>query len=75
MSVLAAIPVDRITVQARQIRFGRTMLTLLAGVLFAIGWCLAKSFAVAWLALSWCAIAVQVGWVEGLGGARDGGDG
>jgi hypothetical protein len=63
-NVLDRIPVDRITVEAREVRFGRTVLTLIAAVLFAVGWCVAKLFGVVWLALAWSATAVKIGWTE-----------
>ncbi|MFD9949839.1 hypothetical protein ACFWYW_55780 [Nonomuraea sp. NPDC059023] len=58
------VPLDRITAEARHVRFGRTMLTVLAGVLFGLGWCVAKIFSGAWFAMAWTATAVKVGWVE-----------
>lgn len=64
MAVLDAVPLDRITAEARQVHFGRTVLTLLAAVLFGIGWTVAKVFGVVWLTLAWTATAVKVGWVE-----------
>lgn len=62
--VLARVPVDRINRQAREIHFWRTVLTVLAGLLFGLGWLAAKAFAVAWLAMTWAAVAVKVGWQE-----------
>lgn len=64
-AVLDRVPVDRITAEARKIRFWRTVLTLLAGLLFLIGWSVAKAFGVAWLVAAWTATAVKVGWLEG----------
>lgn len=63
------IPLDRIATEARQVRFWRTVLTALAGLLFGVGWLVAKGFAVVWLAVAWCAAAVKVGWQEARGGA------
>jgi len=65
MAVLDRVPVDAVTARARQIRFWPLMLAVLAGVLFAVGWTVAKTFTVAWLAVAWCAVAVKMGWVEG----------
>lgn len=59
------VPVDRITAQAREVRFWRTVLTALAGVLFGLGWLAARGFAAVWLAVSWAVVAVRVGWREG----------
>lgn len=70
---MAVVPVDqvpadvrlaRITARARAIRPGRTFLTMLAAVLYGLGWLIAKTFGVLWLALTWCAAAVQVGWED-----------
>lgn len=58
------LPVDHITEQARQIRFGRTMLALVAWLLIGLG---RLAYAVAsglWFALAWTGTAVKVGWTE-----------
>jgi uncharacterized membrane protein YedE/YeeE len=62
MVTLERIPAERITAQAREIHFWRTVLTLIAGLLFGIGWLLARAFTIAWFALTWCAIAGREGW-------------
>ncbi|MCX4474822.1 hypothetical protein OOK41_31675 [Micromonospora sp. NBC_01655] len=54
--------VDRITAQARQWPAGRTLLGLLAALLVGIGRLAFAVFAVLWLACTWCAAAVKVGW-------------
>ena len=56
--------VEQITARARAIRPGRTVLTVIAAVLYGIGWVAAKVFGVVWLAATWCAAAVQIGWEE-----------
>jgi hypothetical protein len=58
------IPVEEISARAHEVRFGRTVLTVIAAVFFGIGWIIAK----AWLAVAWCAVAVRVGWQEGRSG-------
>lgn len=58
------VPVDRITDQARQIQFWRTVLTVIAGVLYGAGWVAYQVCAVSWLAVAWCAAAVKVGWSD-----------
>lgn len=63
MSDLSALTA-RITTEARDVRFGRTALTLIAAVLFAVGWIAGKVLGGIWLALAWSATAVKVGWVE-----------
>jgi hypothetical protein len=64
MTVLERVPLDRITTQARQVHFTRTALTLLAGLLYGLGWLTAKTLGGIWLAVAWSATAVRVGWVE-----------
>lgn len=56
---------DRITAEARQVQVGRTLLTVLAAVLFGVGWIVARTVNALWLGLAWSAVAVKVGWVEG----------
>jgi hypothetical protein len=65
MAVLDRVPVDRITVEARDIQVGRTVVTLLAALLYVIGWVAAKLFTAVWFAVAWSAVAVKVGWKEG----------
>ena len=69
-TVLDRVPVDAITERARQARPGRTLLTLIAGVLFGAGWLAAKAFAVVWLAGTWSWTAVGVGWQSAHGPSR-----
>ncbi len=64
MTVLAQVPVERITAEARQIRFWRTILTVVGLLLIGVGRCVYWVFAGLWLALAWCAAAVRVGWRE-----------
>ena len=68
--VLAKIPVDAITAQAREVRFWRTVLTVIAAALFGLGWVTARVFAVAWLAASWSWVAVREGWRASHGPSR-----
>lgn len=55
---------ERITVEARQVHFWRTVLTVVAGLLFGLGWISYKAVAGLWLVMAWCAAAVKVGWQE-----------
>lgn len=76
MAVLDRVPVDRITAEARDIRLGRALLTLLAGVFYVIGWIAAKVVGVVWFAVAWAGTAVKVGWAEARassGLSREGG--
>ena len=70
MTVFSRVPVDRITVEARDVHMGRVLLTVLAAFFFAIGWVVAKFF----LGCAWCGVAVKVGWQEArAGGTRPAG--
>jgi len=63
-NVLDRVPVDRITVEAQQVRVGRTLLTVIAAVLYGIGWVPAKVLGSLWLAAAWAGTAVKIGWTE-----------
>lgn len=63
-SLLERVPVDEITAQAREIRFGYTILTFLAAIFYALGWITAKVFTALWLALTWSWTAIRIGWQE-----------
>jgi hypothetical protein len=64
MAVLQRVPIDRITVEAKQVRPGRTILLAIAGLLYALGWLAAKAFGLVWFAAVWTATAVKVGWSD-----------
>ena len=71
MTTLAdRVPVDSITQQAREVKFGRAVLTLIAAVLFGLGWVTSRVFAVLWLAFAWSWTAVRVGWEAEHGPSR-----
>ena len=71
MTTLAdRVPVDSITQQAREVKFGRAVLTLIAAVLFGLGWVTSRVFAVLWLAFAWSGTAVRVGWEAEHGPSR-----
>lgn len=55
---------DRITAEARQVHFWRTVLTVVAGLLFAVGWLTFKTLAGLWFVAAWAGAAVKVGWQE-----------
>jgi hypothetical protein len=65
--VLDRVPVSRITEDAKQVRFGRTLLALIAGLLYGLGWLTAKAFGLVWFALAWAGTAVKIGWVDARG--------
>jgi hypothetical protein len=71
-STLERVPLHRIRAEAKPVdpaRFGRFLLTVLAGVLYLLGWVCARVL----YGLGWIATAVRVGWVEGR--RRPAGDG
>jgi hypothetical protein len=72
VAVLDRLPVDRIREQAQQIEFARTVLTLVAGVFWLLGWAAARLCAGAWQAVAWAAAAVKVGWADARARAGDG---
>lgn len=65
--LLEQVPVGRITEEARQVRFGVTVLTVIAGLLYALGWIVAKAFTGAWFVLAWLGTAMKVGWKDARG--------
>jgi hypothetical protein len=69
-AVLDRVPIDRISAEAREVHFGRTLLTIFAGVLYGIGWVAAKTVGLVWRAVAWSAVAVKVGWLEARKGGR-----
>lgn len=64
------VPLDRIEQRARQGRPGRTILAVIALVLFGLGWLACKACAVAWFAAAWCGSAVVEGWQSARAGQR-----
>jgi hypothetical protein len=64
VTTLDRIAVEDITRQAREISPGRTLLTWIGALLFAVGWIVRKTFGVIWLAGAWTFVAVREGWRE-----------
>lgn len=64
------IPLDEIAAQAQQVKPGRAVLTVVAAVLFGVGWVTARVFAVVWLAVMWSGVAVREGWRASHGPSR-----
>jgi len=58
------VSVEDITRQAREIKLGRTLLTWIGVLLFALGWILRKTVTVLWLAGAWVFVAIREGWRE-----------
>ena len=67
---LDRIPLDEITERARQARPGHAFATVVAGVLFGLGWLIAKLFGVMWFALAWLYMAADEGWRAARGSGR-----
>ena len=72
MTFLDDVLTDRITEQARQVDVGRAVLSVLAAVLFGVGWCAAKAVTGLvvvlrgiLLAIAWVGVAVREGWRAG----------
>ena len=61
-TVLDRVPVERISERARGADPARVVLTVIAGVLFGLGWAAWKVAAGAWLVIAWCGCAVAEGW-------------
>jgi hypothetical protein len=56
--------VERVENEARQIRPGRTVLTVIAAVLFAVGWLVGLVVRGVWLLISWSLAAAKVGFAD-----------
>lgn len=63
----ARVPVEEITARARHAKPGKTMLTILGGLLFGVAWLAAKATGGLWLAFSWCWTACEMGWADARG--------
>lgn len=64
MTVLEAIPLDKIRAEAANIRPLHTLLTLIAGIFYVLGWVAFKTFAIAWATIAWSVAAIKVGFME-----------
>ena len=60
---------DRIRAEAQDLKPLRTLLTLLASLLWVLGWLVAKTVGVLWSAVAWSIAATKVGWTDGRGGS------
>jgi hypothetical protein len=70
VTLVGRVPLEEINTQARQVEFGRVLLTVIAAVLFGVGWLAGKTFSLLWLGLAWSVVAVKVGWKQGRAGTR-----
>ena len=62
--LLERVPMERVGQQARPVEVGRLLLTLLVGVLYALGWLAAKTVIGLGVALGWALAAVRTGWQD-----------
>lgn len=60
VSPLQAVPLERVRAEARELHPGRTLLTLLVGLFWALGWLAGKTVT----GLVFCWAAVKVGYQE-----------
>jgi len=61
MVLTERIPVAELEQQAREVRFGRFLATMVIGFFFAIGWVTGRL----WFGAVFCALAVRQGFREG----------
>jgi hypothetical protein len=59
--------VERVELEARKITPGRTILTLIAAVLYAVGWIIGLAVRFVWSCISWGVAAAKVGFQEARG--------
>lgn len=64
---------ERIREEVRALTPLRSLLTLLAALLFSLGWLAARVLLTLWLGLAWAYAAVVVGWKSAAAGRK--GDG
>lgn len=69
MAVLDRMPVEDISIRARDVRIGHVVLALLALVPFMLGWTAGKTV----LAIAWLGLAVKAGWRDARKPVADGG--
>jgi hypothetical protein len=67
-TVLDRVPVERISERARTASPGRVVLTVIAAVLFGLGWVTYKALAGVWFVIAWCGAAVAEGWQSARAG-------
>lgn len=69
--LLERVPMQRISEQAQPIHIGRLLLTLLVGVLYALGWLAANIVIGLGIALGWAVAAVRTGWQDAYQSSAD----
>jgi len=63
-TVIERVPLERINAEAQEINLAKTLLTVLAGVLWLIGWVAGKIIGTVVVAITWSLAAVKVGWAD-----------
>lgn len=73
VAALDRVPVSRIRREASQITprgvvlaLSRTLVTVLAGLLYAAGWSAARTVRAVWTGLVWILAAIKLGWKDGV---------
>lgn len=65
MTVLDKVPTARISARAQQVDVGRILVALIGGLLFVVGWLLARAVRYPVRAAVWAFAAVAVGFADG----------
>jgi hypothetical protein len=60
--VIAVGRLDRISAEARKLKFGRAVLTILFTPLYVVGWVAGK----VWLVIAYAYASIKVGWKEAV---------
>lgn len=66
-SLLERVPVDEINETASRITPGRSAAAIIGGLLFMLGWLVAKAVGGLWFIAKWCFAAALVGWKSARG--------
>jgi hypothetical protein len=66
MTVLTRVDTERISNRARQANPAKVVVTILALILFAPGWLLARGLGYGWFVAMWIAAAFAEGFTEGF---------
>ncbi len=61
---MVSIPLERIRAEASQLKFWRTVVLVIAAVLFFAGWLVGKAFLLVWAALTWSFAAAKIGFLD-----------
>lgn len=64
MTVFGGSFVDRVNEEAKDVEFWRAVLTVIAAVLYGVGWTIGWVFKGTWLVVTWCYAAAKVGFMD-----------